>query len=298
MNTLLPKLSMEAKIHKDEKMGFHYLLTTVETPYKLRIFFPYLFHDILNIKAKKLEITHEHVALGNKQVITTQCNLTNKKLITTVTTAMMSFELFDHEVSLIKYVTELTKIDIGTSSLLLEGSQIVQLNAYHPCFLPEVLCFNKLMTKFHLEVVDKAAGKVNINMEVTKDTTELVNVVINTVEAPYKIVLGAPVVPLEMSIDYELSTKVWNVKINNRSFMEVRPTVANEVEVVLTGVPLFRVALFAKELRITTIMKDLPEITTAVTLKTFSLFQNTLGIEVMVGKISHKTLLGWNINML
>merc|ERR1712226_1391730 len=27
-------------------------------------------------------------------------------------------------------------------------------------------------------------------------------------------------------------------------------------------------------------------------------FQNTLGIEVMVGKISHKTLLGWNINML
>merc|ERR1719435_74179 len=104
--------------------------------------------------------------------------------------------------------------------------------------------------------------------------------------------------PLEMRIDYELSTKVWNVKINNRSYMEVRPTVANEVEVVLTGVPLFKVALLAKELRIITIMKDLPEITTAVTLKSFSLFQNTLGIEVMVGKISHKTLLGWNINML
>merc|ERR1712200_228920 len=90
---------------------------------------------------------------------------------------------------------------------------------------------------------------------------------------------------------------VWNVKINNRSYLEVRPIVANEAEVVLTGVPLFRVGLFAKELRITTIMKDLPEITTAVTLKSFSLFQNTLGIEVMVGKISHKTLFGWNINM-
>merc|ERR1719233_791329 len=96
---------------------------------------------------------------------------------------------------------------------------------------------------------------------------------------PYMMVLKAPVLPLEMRIDYELSTKVWNVKINNRSYLELRPTVANEV-------------------RITTIMKDLPEITTAVTLKTFSLFQNTLGIEVMVGKISHKTLLGWNINML
>merc|ERR1712179_467415 len=40
------------------------------------------------------------------------------------------------------------------------------------------------------------------------------------------------------------------------------------------------------------------EMRMGVTLKTFSLFQNTLGIEVMVGKISHKTLLGWNINML
>jgi len=297
-NTLLPKLSMEAKIHKDEKMVFHYLLTTVETPYKLRIFFPYLFHDILNMKAKKLEITHEHVALGNKQVITTQCNLTNKKLISTVTPTVMSFELFDHEVSLIKYVTELTKIDIGTSSLLLEGSQIVQFNAYHQCFLPEALCFNNLKTKFHLEVVDKAAGKVNINLEVTKDTTELVNVVINTVEAPYKIVLGAPAVPLEMRIDYELSTKVWNVMINNKSYLMVKPTVANEVEVFTNGVSLCKVVLLGKELKITTTMKNMPEITSTVTWKTFSLFQNTLCIEILVGKISHKTLLSWNINML
>merc|ERR1712212_38747 len=99
---------------------------------------------------------------------------------------------------------------------------------------------------------------------------------------PYMMVVKAPVLPLEMRIDYELSTKVWNVKINNKSYLEVRPTVANEVELAMTGVPLFRIALLAKELRITTIMKDLPEITTAVTLKTFSLFQNTLGIEVMV----------------
>merc|ERR1712096_30028 len=197
---------------------------------------------------------------------------------------MMSLELFDGEVSLVKYVTELTKI--------------VQFNAYQPWFLPAFLGFNQLKTKFHLEVIDKAEGKININVAVIKDTTELLNAVVNNVEAPHMIILKAPLLPLEMRIDYELSTKVWNVKINNRSYMEVRPTVANEVEVVLTGVPLFRIALLAKELRITTIMKDLPEITTAVTLKTFSLFQNTLGIEVMVGKISHKTLLGWNINML
>merc|ERR1711922_43153 len=297
MNGLMPKISLEAKIHKDEQKVFHYLLTTIETPCKLYIFFPYLFQNILSMTQGHIEVTHEHVVLGNKQVISTLCNLTSKKIITTLTPTMMSLELFDGEASLVKYVTELTKIDFGRNSMLLEGNKIVQFNAYQPWFLPEILGFNQLKTKFHLEVVDKAEGKMNINVAVIKDTTELINAVVNNVEVPYMMVVKAPVLPLEMRIDYELSTKVWNVKINNKSYLEVRPTVANEVEVVLTGVPLFRIALLGKELRITTIMKDLPEITTAVTLKSFSLFQNTLGIEVMVGKISHKTLFGWNINM-
>merc|ERR1712119_84202 len=298
LNTMIPKITLEGKIHKDEQKVFHYLLTTSETPYKSHIFFPYLFQNILSMTQEHIEITHEHIVLGNKQVISTLCNLTTKKIITTVTPTMMSFELFDGEVSLVKYVTELTKIDVGRNSMLLEGSKVVQFNAYQPWVLPAALGFNQLKTKFHLEVVDKAGGKININVAVFKDTTELINAVVNNVEAPYMMVVKAPVLPLEMRVDYELSTKVWNVKINNRSYLEVRPTVANEVEVVLTGVPLSRVALLARELRITTIMKDLPEITTAVTLKSFSLFQNTVGIEVMVGKISHKTLLGWNINML
>merc|ERR1711970_1169924 len=298
MNGLMPKIALEAKIHKDEQKVFHYILTTFETPCKLHIFFPYLFQNILSMTQEHIEITHEHVVLENKQVISTLCNLTNKKIITTVTPTMMSLELFDGEVSLVKYVTELTKIDVGLNSMILEGNKIVQFNAYQPWFLPAALGFNQLKTKFHLEVIDKAEGKININGAVIKDTTELLNAVVNNVEAPHMIVLKAPLLPLEMRVDYELSTKVWNVKINNMTYLEFRPTVANEVEVVLTGVPLFRVALLAKELRITTIMKDLPEITTAVTLKTFSVFQNTLGIEVMVGKISHKTLLGWNINML
>merc|ERR1711970_887832 len=298
LKTMIPKIALEAKIHKDEQKVFHYLLTTMETPCKVNIFFPYVFQNILGLAQEHMEITHEHVVLGHKQVITTLCNLTTKKIITKVTPTLMSIELFDGEVSLVKYVTELTKIDVGKNSILLEGNKIVQFNAYQPWFLPAILKFNQLKTKFHLEVVDKAEGKININIAVIKDTTEIINAVVNNVEAPYMMVVKAPVLPFEMTVDYELSTKVWNVKINNRSYLEVRPTVSNEVEVVLTGVPLFRVALLAKELRITTIMKDLPEITTAVTLKTFSLFQNTLGIEVMVGKISHKTLLGWNINML
>merc|ERR1719430_2758715 len=261
LKTMIPKIALEAKIHKDEQKVFHYLLTTLEAPCKVQIIFPYVFQNILSLAQEHIEFTHEHVVLGNKQVITTLCNLTTKKIITKVTPTMMSFELFDGEVSLIKYVTELTKIDVGKNSMLLEGNKIVQFNAYKPWFLPAALGFNQLKTKFHLEVVDKAEGKININVAVFKDTTELINAVVNNVEVPYMVVVKAPVLPIEMRIDYELSTKVWYVKINNRSYLEVRPTVANEVEVVLTGVPLFRVALLAKELRITTIMKDLPEIT-------------------------------------
>merc|ERR1719481_2209669 len=62
-NGLLPKLAFEAQIHKDEKIVFHYLLTTVETPYKLHIFFPYLFQHVLHLTHEHLEITHEHIVL-------------------------------------------------------------------------------------------------------------------------------------------------------------------------------------------------------------------------------------------
>ena len=56
--------------------------------------------------------------------------------------------------------------------------------------------------------------------------------------------------------------------------------------------------LVNKELKITTIMKDLPAITATIKWKTFSMFENTLGLELLCGKIVHKTVLGWNINML
>merc|ERR1719357_1741442 len=86
---MIPKITLEAKIHKDEQKVFHYLLTTIETPMKLHIFFPYLLQNILSMPQEHIEISHEHVVLGNKQVITTLCNLTTKKIITKVTPTMM-----------------------------------------------------------------------------------------------------------------------------------------------------------------------------------------------------------------
>merc|ERR1711925_58984 len=144
-----------------------------------------------------------------------------------------------------------TNVMKGTNSLLLKGKQGVQFNAYQPCFLPKSLCFHELMQHYHLEVVDRAAGKVNVKVMVTKDTTEIVNVVVNNMQAPYIISMSVPVLPLEMRIDYEVSTKIANVMINNKRYLQVKPTVANEVEVAVNGTPLFRVALIAQGLKIT-----------------------------------------------
>merc|ERR1719315_911027 len=195
VNGSIPKISLEVNIQKDKKKVFHHLLTTIETSCKLDIFFPYLFQNILSMAQEHIEITHEHVVHGNKRIITTFCNLTNKKLIATFTPTKMSYELFDGE------------------------DLIVEFNSYRPCFLPKVLCFNKLSTKFHLEVVDKAEGKLKMNVRVLKDTVEILNAVVDNMQSPQMIVLRSPVLPSEMRIDYDVSTKVMNFMINNKSYV-------------------------------------------------------------------------------
>merc|ERR1711970_705761 len=232
MNGLMPKIALEAKIHKDEQKVFHYLLTTIETPCKLHIFFPYLFQNVLGMTQGHIEITHEHVVFEKKQVISILCNLTTKKIITTVTPTMMSLELFDGEVSLVKYVTELTKVDVGRNSMLLEGNKVVQFNAYQPWFLPAILGFNQLSMKYHLEMIDKAKGKLKWNVLVLKDTIEILNAALDNMQSPKKFILRAPILPFEMGIDYDVSTKVMNFMINNKSYVILKPTVENEIEVI------------------------------------------------------------------
>merc|ERR1712179_593398 len=95
---------------------------------------------------------------------------------------------------------------------------------------------------------------------------------------PYMLVVKAPVLPLEMRIDYELSTKVWDVKINTKSYLKVSPTLQSSST--CQGI------------------KNHHNYEGSPRNNNCCDFENILGIEVMVGKISHKTLLGRNINML
>ena len=63
-------------------------------------------------------------------------------------------------------------------------------------------------------------------------------------------------------------------------------------------VPLVQVSLLKKQVKISTITKDVPAITAIITLKTLSIFENTVGIQLLYKQITHKTLFGWNINQL
>ena len=214
-NGLINKLSVETKFEKDGTEMFNILLTTVETPYRLRVFYPYLLKNVFKIQnVEHVEITHEHVVLGQETTITTTCNLTSKKFIAKITPSMMTYELLDGEVSLVKYTNEITQLEFETNSYLLEGKSSVLLNPNHLCYLPAALCFNDLTTAYHLEVVDLVSGKVNVKVHVTKDTLEILHAEINNVETPFKAILKAPVLPFELMVEYEWTTKEWTVFIN------------------------------------------------------------------------------------
>merc|ERR1711887_185706 len=201
LKTMIPKIALEAKIHKDEQKVFHYLLTTMETPCKVHIFFPYVFQNILGLAQEHMEITHEHVVLGNKQVITTLCNLTTKKIITKVTPTMMSIELFDGEESLVKYVTELTKVDVGKNSMLLEGNKIVQFNAYKPWFLPSEMKFYGKIALEHLNMnvfdylhLNTMIPKITLEAKIHKDEQKVFHYLLTTMETPCKVHIFFPYV--------------------------------------------------------------------------------------------------------
>merc|ERR1711936_419530 len=242
LKTMIPKIALEAKIHKDEQKVFRYLLTTLEAPCKVHIFFPYVFQNILRLAQEHIEFTHEHVVLGNKQVITTLCNLTTKKIITKVTPTMMSLELFDGEVSLIKYVTELTKIDVGKTSMLLEGNKIVQFNAYKPWFLPSEMKFYGKIALEHLNMnvidylhLNTMIPKITLEAKIHKDEQKVFQYLLTTMETPCKVhiffpyvfqnILGMTQEHIEITHEHGIN----NISRNNSKYSTNRCNNSNKV---------------------------------------------------------------------
>jgi len=245
-----------------------------------------------------VEITNMEVAKINMIL-----NFSTMKFLAKITPTMITYELFDGELSLISYVNQLDKMEAGTNAFLMKGKSNLHVNenSYFykaKCFVSSSLCFKDFTTDYHLEVVDKTAGKVNVQVNVMKDTLAMLHAEVNNVEVPVKISLKAPVLPLEMVVDYELSTKEWTVMINKISLLKVKPTIGNLYELHVYEVPLVQVALLKKQVKISTITKDVPAITAIISWKTLSIFENTVGVQLLYKQIAHKTLFGWNMNQL
>jgi hypothetical protein len=256
----------------------------------------------VDVTKDTLEILH--VEVNNVQVptITTIFNFTSKKFIAKITPTMITYELMDGEVSLVKYLNQWT-MEVGTNSYLVKGTANLNLNENFfiykvLSYVSTSLCFKDFTTKYHLEVVDKAARKVNVQFHLTKDTLEILHAEVNNVQVPYKITLKAPVLPFEIIVGYELSTKEWTVLINKISLLKVKPTIKDQYEIHVYEVPLVQVALLKKQVMISTIAKDVPAITAIISWKNLSIFENTVGIQLIYKQIAHKTLFGWNINQL
>merc|ERR1719318_1455957 len=134
--------------------------------------------EILNVDA-----TNEQVP-----TITSICNFPSKKFISKITPTMISYELLDGEVSLIKYLNQLT-MEVGTNSYLVKGKANLHLN--ESSFIYKILsyvstslCFKDWTSNYHLEVLDMAARKINVQIHVTKDMLEILNIAFNNEQVP------------------------------------------------------------------------------------------------------------------
>merc|ERR1712119_147543 len=80
--------------------------------------------------------------------------------------------------------------------------------------------------------------------------------------------------------------------------LKVIPIGKNKYEVKLNDETLVHLVPGKKTIKIITPLKDIPTLTTIITWKTLSIFENTIGIQLLYNKVTHNTLLAWNINKL
>merc|ERR1719318_434997 len=189
----------KANLHLKENSFIYKVLSYVSTSLCFKDWTANYHLDVVDKAAKKVnfqvQVTKDtlqilNVDVNNEQVptMTTICNFPSKKFIAKITPTMISYELFDGEVSLVKYLNQLM-VEVGTNSYLVKGKANLSLN--ENSFIHKVLscvstslCFSDWMANYHLEVVDKAARKVNVQIQVTKDTLEILNVEVNNAKVP------------------------------------------------------------------------------------------------------------------
>merc|ERR1719334_2792169 len=101
------------------------------------------------------------------------------------------------------------------------------------------------------------------------DNQKVVLLDLNTVEAPKQLVLEIPLMALEAKVVYAMDVKefqIWITKGFELSSVILKPTEEN--------------------------------ISAVLTWRTLSLFENTVGLQILMKKSTHNIVYGWNFNML
>merc|ERR1712042_86548 len=357
----LPKVTYEMKLLKETTKIFHVIFSTNETPFKLHVCCPFLINTILNIQNLeyvKLEMTT--LVKGNEVINTVVCNLTTKKIIVKITPTMITLEVMDGTISLIKFINELNVVKETDKKYAVDGKTGIQLDkasvVYKTLCEFTPICFNDLTKKVHLDIEDLLAGKFAFDTAATKDTTEIYHVEVTTVATPKKIMVKIPILKFETIVQFDMTTQTckWIVNVMKwQNILMLRPTAGGSFEIVLNETPimklqridtkislvvaeipimeleridktvriiliqtpilslelsdngvtfivkdvkLVKLELLQKKVRVTSMIQNIPTITAIITYRTLSIFDNTIGVEVTLGKLSNKILLAWNIN--
>merc|ERR1719341_3220841 len=135
---------------------------------------------------------------------------------------MISFELLDGEVSLMRYLNQWT-MEVGANSYLVKGTTNLSLNENFfiykvLSYLSNSLCFKDFTTNYHLELVDMAARKVNVQVLVTKDTLEIFEVEVTNVQVP-KITTMVTFELLDGEVSLMRYLNQWTMEVGTNSYL-------------------------------------------------------------------------------
>merc|ERR1712142_810038 len=244
----LPKVTYEMKLLKETTKIFHVIFSTNETPFKLHVCCPFLINTILNIQNLeyvKLEMTT--LVKGNEVINTVVCNLTTKKIIAKITPTMITLEVMDGTVSLIKFINELNVVKETDKKYVVDGKTGIQLDkasiVYKTLCEFTPICFNDLTKKVHLDIEDLLAGKFAFDTAATKDTTEIYHVEVTTVATPKMIMVKIPILKFETIVQFDMTTQTckWIVNVMKwQNILMLRPTAGGSFGIVLNETPIMK----------------------------------------------------------
>jgi len=244
----LPKVTFDMKLQKETSKVVHIIFSTNETPFKLHFYCPLLTNTILNIQnLEYVKVEMTPVVKGNEIITTVVCNLTTKTIIVKITPTLITFEIMDGTISLIKFINELNAVKESDKKYLIDGKTGIQLDkasvVYKTLCKYTPVCFNDLTKKVHLNVQDLLAGKLAFVTAVTKDATEIYHVEVNTVATPKKIMVKIPFLKFETTVQFDLTspTCIWTVNLMKwQNMLMIKPTAEGSFDILLNGTPIMK----------------------------------------------------------